>query len=463
MDTNNMNCFSYIRGVIRNYSELIDDISEKIGSVGYIANKTNLLAINATIEVIHASDLLSSFEQIVGNNLLIQARLLAKIIEYDPDFMYQDGSNFAGENGIEEFYVTDGSGIIEFTSYTAKKGTDLNSPALFQILENPEAAVIMPATSNCIDKIQYKVVTTGRTDKPGLIQFASHFIRPSGQAAIDGFGVVAKEAKRLADLSRETSSIISSRTKEIIDKITGLSDLIDNLNEAVIAKSQIETLQDSLNELRQSFRNILMPLSDLIIIARQTSLLGVRASIEAAQSSNEKQEFDDLLDTHMAIEAKLTSLMIERIPDTSCEELVSLTDHCGISEIWITDQNGVVEFTNVDGGIGFAFSNEGQTAPFMAILNNPDAVVTQPPSYRDIDGQVYKYAGVGRRGKGGICQIGNPSKLYGDSTAKGFSEVSKQIKTLAEQSKQITAEIEEIIEEMDAKAKKAIDSLIRLN
>ncbi|MGI6732634.1 MAG: hypothetical protein ACOX4J_00365 [Anaerovoracaceae bacterium] len=136
-----------------------------------------------------------------------------------------------------------------------------------------------------------------------------------------------------------------------------------------------------------------------------------------------------------------------------------MTDYSGVAEIWVTDSNGVVELTNIDGGKGFAFSNEGQTGPFMAILSNPNAVVTQPPSYRDIDGRVYKYAGVARRDKPGICQIGSPSKLYGDSTAKGFSEVSKQIKALGEQSKSLTTEMEEMIREMDFKAKMAIDSL----
>jgi hypothetical protein len=67
--------------------------------------------------------------------------------------------------------------------------------------------------------------------------------------------------------------------------------------------------------------------------------------------------------------------------------------------------------------------------------------------------------GVARKDKHGICQIGSPSKLYGDSTAKGFSEVSKQIKALGEQSKSLTTEMEEMIREMDFKAKMAIDSL----
>ena len=143
METNyigigNMINFSLIREMIQNYQELIDDLSEKIGSVDYISNKTNLLALNATIEAIHASDLLASFEQIVGNNLLIQAKLLAKILEYDPDIIYTDGAKIAKEIGIEEFYVTDGNGNIEFTNHANKKGTRISTPALLRVGTAPK-------------------------------------------------------------------------------------------------------------------------------------------------------------------------------------------------------------------------------------------------------------------------------------------------------------------------------------
>ena len=112
---------AFVQSVTRTYQDLISDILSRIGSVNDISNKTNLLAINATIETIHASDLLASFEKIVGSNLLIQAKLLAKILVHDPDFMYQDGAKFAAECGIEEFYVTDGRGAVLFTNITSKK------------------------------------------------------------------------------------------------------------------------------------------------------------------------------------------------------------------------------------------------------------------------------------------------------------------------------------------------------
>jgi hypothetical protein len=95
----------------------------------------------------------------------------------------------------------------------------------------------------------------------------------------------------------------------------------------------------------------------------------------------------------------------------------------------------------------------------MRLLGNPDLVVSAPPEPRTLDGKILKYVGVGRRGKPGFVQIGKISKMYGESTAEGFSVVAKQIKNLAEQSREITTEIESVVERMDFKAQKAIDHM----
>ena len=472
-----------IRDIIEEYGSLIDQVFLKIKSVQGIANKTNLLAINASIETIHASDLLASFEEIVSKNLIVQARIIAQILEFDPDFFCQDGSKFAKECGMEEFFITDAEGIIQFTNMPAWKNASLNSTEMLKILKNSDLEVFLPATGNGMDSEQYKVVGISRSDQAGIIQIGAHFTRPKGQLAINGFGVVAEEAKRLADVSKEISTRITGLTNDLGNKLGELSDTFDRASESILksvetadkleASTEIEiqeeTMQDvnaklqqletSLRDSRKFFKEILSPLTELINIARQTNLLGVRAAIEAAHSTNDKQDFDNLLNKHMTAEAKLIAFLIERRPDIGCENMGALAEYIRIDEIWIPDGDGVVELTNVPGGKGFRYLNEGQTAPFMRILANPDLVVTQPPVNRALDNKVFKYVGVGRKGVPGFIQIGKLSKLYGESTAEGFSVVAKQIKTLAEQSRDITTEIEAMVEGMDFKAQKAIDHM----
>ena len=235
---------------------------------------------------------------------------------------------------------------------------------------------------------------------------------------------------------------------------------INECKESFITMADKVMLLDTrLSEIKKYFKKILSPLKDLINIARQTNLLGVRAAIEAAHSTNDKQDFDDLLNTHMAVEAKLSAILIERRPDITCEDITKFSHDVGIGEFWITDEQGTVEITNVSGGKGFIFQNEGQTAPYLKLLSNPDLIVTAPPSRRALDNKVYKYVGVARKGKTGIVQIGTASKLYGESTAKGFSVVANQIKNLSEQSREITTEIETIIEKMDYITNKALESI----
>ncbi|NLY71667.1 MAG: hypothetical protein GX076_08360 [Clostridiales bacterium] len=455
----NQSSMRFIQNIIAVYQNMVEDILDNISQIDKIAIQTNLLALNATIETIHASELLESFEKIVGSNLLIQAKILSKILEHDPDFINQDGAKLAKECGIEEFYITDAEGKIVFTNRNNKQDTIINKPEMVKLIGDPGAEVVLPSSSSIVDEPRYKVVGVGRTDMPGLIQLAVHFIKPKGQEAIDGFGVVANEAKRLSDMSNEVSDKLNLEAKELVNKIDKLKHLSDSLENREVTKSDIKQIDEQIDLISQSFKSILYLLTDLTNIARQTSLLGVRASIEAANTINEKLEFDTLLNIHMIIEAKLSAILLERTPNITSEELTEIAEYCRIGEYWITDDRGVVELTNVQGGIGFAFTNEGQTAPYMRILKNPDLVVSQPPAERDIDGKVYKFVAVGRRDKPGILQIGNPSKLYGENTAKGFHEVAKQIKYLAEQSMSTTGEIVDLIEEMKKNTDKAVSFL----
>ena len=452
--------------ILKPYEDDLQGIFEKIRLVHGVANKTNLLAINASIETIHAMDLLQSFESIVGQNLLMQGRMLATIFRHDPDILMESGVEFGRKNGIEEIYVTDEEGIVRFTNVNGSLGASLKHSEVLPILSNPELEVVLAAKSNGMDSEHLKIVAVGLHGGKGIIQLGSRFTKPKGQLAINGFGVVAQEAKRLADVSKD----IAERIGHLTDQMGGeVSELLlaagSTENFAEVDKGGQkgnEQVADMLQNLRKSFREVSFPLTELINIARQTNLLGVRAAIEAAHSTNDKQDFDLLLNKHMLIEAKLLSSTVEIMDMVEGKGMESITDYCdriGIGETWITDEFGRVEMTNVEGGVGFVFKNEGQTAPYMGILSNPELEVTAPPASRALDNKIFKYAGVGRRGKKGIVQLGIPSRLYGQSTAEGFSVVAKQIKALSEQSRELTKEIEEIIEKMDGRAVKALQLL----
>lgn len=399
----------------------INAIYDKIREIDQISNNANLLAINATIEVMHASELLNAFEQVVSSNLLIQGCLLAELLNAVPDILFESEEQFAETFGVEDFYVTDSKGDVQFSNVPDAKGKPLPTLEFMQILDNPQLKLSLPSVENPANKRQYKVIGIARRDLPGIIQMGSNYVGASGQTAINGFGAVTEEAKRLADL-------INMVSDDMLKKTDDLSSSQDNSG---LVQGYINSIKASITRLTN--------------LARQTNLLGINALIEAAHSTNEQQDFDNLLNYYMITEAKLAAYLVEKQPEVNNEYMVQLSQCSGIGEFWITDERGVVDLTNIDGGTGFAFSNEGQTAPYMAILGNPDLVVTAPPSRRAIDNRIYKFAAVGRRDKKGIFQIGIPSKMYGDSTTKGFNEVARQIKILAAQLKEVIDEIDRII------------------
>ena len=89
--------------------------------------------------------------------------------------------------------------------------------------------------------------------------------------------------------------------------------------------------------------------------------------------------------------------------------LGQVVDRSAISEIWVTDESGRVEFTNVEGS-SFEFPTDPeagtQAAPFAALLGGGETVVVQDFRDRELDGARYKYVGVSGIDKPRIVQIG---------------------------------------------------------
>ncbi|MEI8217347.1 MAG: hypothetical protein WCF96_09650 [Eubacteriales bacterium] len=463
-------------------------------SVNSIANKTNLLAINASIETFHAAGLLNSFEDILAQNMLTQGKLISLALQLGMSFESEDCAEFAKKCGLEEIFITDGMGKILHTNVSGRKNMKLDTSNTYKVLENQEIDIVLPAISNDLEEMSFKIVGVARRDESGIIQLGCHYEKPKGQLAIDGFGVVAREAKRLADEARETARELTGLIAKLQSNMDNLSELSNEGQSVALeilqkvekentkAKSTkanqeyiesyeykesvyesfdngkvlFNNLENKLAEMKDSFKLIQNPLSLILKVAKQTNLLGVRASIEAAHSTNDKLDFDMLLNKQMLIQARLVAILLELSPEMNCDEIVEIASICGVDEFWISDKHGVVELTNIDGGKGFVYKNEGQTAPYMKILVDSSLEVTATPERRALDGKVFKYVAVGRK-VGGFIQVGKASKIYGESTADGFSVVAKQIKSLAEQSKSITSDMVESLDTMYSTTDEAND------
>ncbi len=80
----------------------------------------------------------------------------------------------------------------------------------------------------------------------------------------------------------------------------------------------------------------------------------------------------------------------------------------GLSEIWVTDEHGRIVFGS--GDMDFVFPGDPasgtQAAPFATLLRGTETVVIQDPQPREIDGAVFRYAGVAGVDRPRIVQVG---------------------------------------------------------
>ena len=118
---------------------------------------------------------------------------------------------------------------------------------------------------------------------------------------------------------------------------------------------------------------------------------------------------------HMVAQAKLTAhyiaaaLAAGKSTDEINATLKEIADTSIITEFWVSDETGRVEFTNVS-GLDFTFPTDPdagtQAAPFADLLLGNRQVVTQGLQRREADGKPFQYVGVAGIDQPRIVQVG---------------------------------------------------------
>ena len=134
---------------------------------------------------------------------------------------------------------------------------------------------------------------------------------------------------------------------------------------------------------------------------------------------NKARAMDDAVSKHMIAEATLTAHLIAAALKAGMSQkeinavLAKVAKNSAISEFWISDEKGRVEFTNVP-GMNFKFpadvNAKSQAAPFAALLSGAKKVVVQGFQPREFDGKSFKYVGVAGVDKPRIVQVGVAGK-----------------------------------------------------
>ena len=124
---------------------------------------------------------------------------------------------------------------------------------------------------------------------------------------------------------------------------------------------------------------------------------------------------DDSVSKHMVAEAMLTSHFIDAALRAGMSQdeinaiLTKIAEQSVITEIWVSDEGGKIEFSNFP-NTKFKFptdsSGNSQASPFATLLDGSESVIVQGLMARELDGNLYKYVGVSGTDKSRIVQIG---------------------------------------------------------
>ena len=118
---------------------------------------------------------------------------------------------------------------------------------------------------------------------------------------------------------------------------------------------------------------------------------------------------------HMAAQATLTAFYIDAAIKAGMTKqeinvaLGQIASSTVIDEFWISDENGLIDYTNVP-GLVFAFPTDptadSQAAPFADLLLGGETVVIQDAKPREADGALFQYVGVAGVDQPRIVQVG---------------------------------------------------------
>ena len=146
-----------------------------------------------------------------------------------------------------------------------------------------------------------------------------------------------------------------------------------------------------------------------------TALVAALALLGGIAMGNRQVGADDAVSRHMVAEATLAAHFVDAALKAGMDRaainavLSRIADETVISEFWVSDENGEIAFTNVEGA-NFAFPTDpeasSQAAPFAALLTGDETVVVQDAAPRVLDGATFQYVGVAGVDQTRIVQVG---------------------------------------------------------
>lgn len=265
-----------------------------------------------------------------------------------------------------------------------------------------------------------------------------------------GFSVVAQEVRNLAEESRISADKINSLVADVRNAVLNTKESMNvveaDVNHGVGVTGQAITSFEKIKQNVNMAATLMVDIAKDIAEQSEKTATISKHTVELAElgeigtatseelSASTQNQLEAIEENHRSIDQMMSiaenlenvmqhfDLSIGNQLVTACEavaeldsvnhytnqELVDLCQKAGLSEIHIINQEGVIERTSNTTILGFGFSREpgSQTYDFMRILDDPTLKVSQKSSFRDVDGKLFKYAGISSKDHKGIIQCG---------------------------------------------------------
>lgn len=118
-----------------------------------------------------------------------------------------------------------------------------------------------------------------------------------------------------------------------------------------------------------------------------------------------REKAERIMEQEMLSQSVMASYILAQ--GATHQDMKTLAERAKIDEIWSTDDKGNTTITSIAPQVDFNFGQDpnGQAAVYMKLIDGSEKQIVQPAQNRDIDGQFYKFVGVGGWQKPQIVQV----------------------------------------------------------
>lgn len=118
-----------------------------------------------------------------------------------------------------------------------------------------------------------------------------------------------------------------------------------------------------------------------------------------------REKAERIMEQEMLSQSVMASYILAQ--GATHQDMKTLAERAKIDEIWSTDDKGNTTITSIAPQVDFNFGEDpnGQAAVYMKLIDGSEKQIVQPAQNRDVDGQFYKFVGVGGWQKPQIVQV----------------------------------------------------------